>query len=812
MRKTFISMLLTAAIIMGIMPTIAFANSPQKYSPKASKTLNGHTYQLFDESMTWEEAKAYCESIGGHLTTVTSGEEQKVIENLLENGTKNQYWLGLSRLSGKMEWVTDESLSYANWDNGEPNGKQKTNAKELYIHIYNKPNPAVGGSKRFKWNDMFNDNTYPGEENFFSLDKVGFICEFPSSDVSDAASSINYNGKIYALYNDDLSWDNAKARCEAKDGHLATITSEEEQKAVCSLFSYVEMPRASYWIGGYKQDSEFKWVTNEPMEYQHWSKGEPNGRDKNNMVMQIFTPSKEDVSLPAGYWDDTWNDGDKGGGIKVQGYILELPANGYKPNEINVLVNGIYVDFDYAPFIQNGRTLVPIRAIAEALGSNVEWNESTQTAVIQRGLETAVFQIDKNKVFAKETIYLDVAAQVVNNRTYIPVRALSEIFGASVKWDEATNTVIINTEELTDEAIFRDFCDNGFYDFDYFSQCFMEEHMSGGIFNSYMWQNAASHLSDWAKKVVTFKFDNYEEDAYKENLKLLLSNVTATPNVDAMKAASNALATKIIEGLGKTKGFEVDELCDFINKNIDTLSDNELFTYLAIGEDAKMLGDAMDKAGIAINIAALTVEDLAFIFTDFSQNAYYLHKIKEAAGEGCDKALKDAIDSLMLDYTDKYVKVINDVGKFAYTTVLEMGTSAILKFAGSSVGSLYAISAFVIEQGATALGAKKYSENVESAIFLMGIHNNIVHDNYNKTKSNIVNYNVAPDATEDSWLNFVQSFELTRACTVEAYKCMKEVTEDVAEQIYLEKQMDIAKRLTISSTLPKNGEKIFTLN
>ena len=128
--------------------------------------------------MTWEEAKTYCENLGGHLATITSEEEQKAIESLLESGTKKQYWIGMKRVGDKMQWITNEPYVYKNWDNGEPNANNKRGFKEEYVHIYNAPNPAVYGSKRFKWNDMYNDNTFPNEETFFCIDNVGLICEF----------------------------------------------------------------------------------------------------------------------------------------------------------------------------------------------------------------------------------------------------------------------------------------------------------------------------------------------------------------------------------------------------------------------------------------------------------------------------------------------------------------------------------------------------------------------------------------------------------------------------------------------------------
>lgn len=137
--------------------------------------FNGHHYKMYDSSMTWKEAKAKCESMGGHLITITTQGEQEFAQRLIQNGKKNQYWIGLDTAKG---WVTGETLSYTNWDYIEPNRNSREDGQvEQYVHMYRIPNPAVGGMA-YGWNDMYNDNTYPGEEDFFSLNKSGYICEW----------------------------------------------------------------------------------------------------------------------------------------------------------------------------------------------------------------------------------------------------------------------------------------------------------------------------------------------------------------------------------------------------------------------------------------------------------------------------------------------------------------------------------------------------------------------------------------------------------------------------------------------------------
>ncbi len=156
------------------------------YQQVVDSVNNNHRYEVFDEGMTWPEAKAACEAKGGHLVTITSQEEQTFVEGLISNKGKKQYWIGMTAIGSDPEWITGERVSYSNFDSTEPNNSKRSDGQsEDYIQIYNEPNPAVGSSKRFRWNDIYYDNTYPGEEDFFRLENVGYICEWETW--SDAA-------------------------------------------------------------------------------------------------------------------------------------------------------------------------------------------------------------------------------------------------------------------------------------------------------------------------------------------------------------------------------------------------------------------------------------------------------------------------------------------------------------------------------------------------------------------------------------------------------------------------------------------------
>ncbi|NLL06373.1 MAG: copper amine oxidase N-terminal domain-containing protein [Clostridiaceae bacterium] len=128
-------------------------------------------------------------------------------------------------------------------------------------------------------------------------------------------------------------------------------------------------------------------------------------------------------------------------------YTLSINVSGDEvPNnsEIKVLLNGKQIQFDQPPIIDNGRTLVPLRAIFEAMNATVSWEDKTRTVTANKG-DTTVVMVIGNKVMTKneKEIVLDVPPQIVNGRTLVPARAVAESFGAKVDWDGNTKSVII---------------------------------------------------------------------------------------------------------------------------------------------------------------------------------------------------------------------------------------------------------------------------------------------------------------------------------------------------------------------------------
>ena len=122
--------------------------------------------------------------------------------------------------------------------------------------------------------------------------------------------------------------------------------------------------------------------------------------------------------------------------------MLVVPASAQ--SGISVVLNGQPLVFDVQPQMINDRTMVPMRTIFEALGAEVTWEDDTQTAIGYKCGISVQFTINDPKMVKNHCdISLDTPAMLLSGRTMLPVRAVSESFGIDVQWDDATQTVIL---------------------------------------------------------------------------------------------------------------------------------------------------------------------------------------------------------------------------------------------------------------------------------------------------------------------------------------------------------------------------------
>ena len=114
-------------------------------------------------------------------------------------------------------------------------------------------------------------------------------------------------------------------------------------------------------------------------------------------------------------------------------------------NNITVIYDDKILSFATPPVIENDRTLVPMRFLFEQMGAEVSWDGATRTAVVEKASDEISFSIDNTTARVNNVEKtMDVPARLVNEKTMIPLRFLSEELGYHVEWDEATKTVYIS--------------------------------------------------------------------------------------------------------------------------------------------------------------------------------------------------------------------------------------------------------------------------------------------------------------------------------------------------------------------------------
>ena len=262
--------------------------------PTDAITFNGHSYKVFNESKTWQEAKEYCESVGGHLATVASETENNFIKELVvSNNYKNAYLGATDEVTeGIWKWVTGEEFNYTSWGKGEPNNEGR---REHYL-LFNS-----NGS----WNDI------PNEE-------WPFICEWDYINNDETYEIIkdtgSFGGHSYKVFDESMTWWEARDYCESVGGHLVTIASNSEHQFICDLIISSNISKRNVWIGGYIENGLVHWVTGEKFVFEAWNVGEPNNVFGTQDAIMMYTDK-------AGNQKFKWND-ENGNGRNWSGYYL----------------------------------------------------------------------------------------------------------------------------------------------------------------------------------------------------------------------------------------------------------------------------------------------------------------------------------------------------------------------------------------------------------------------------------------------------------------------------------------------------------
>lgn len=136
--------------------------------------------------------------------------------------------------------------------------------------------------------------------------------------------------------------------------------------------------------------------------------------------------------------------------ISLGGTAALFPSSTEAAGGVSIMLDGYPLPFPVEPVVMSGTTMVPFRAISEALGIQVEWNQAqkkiTATKTDEVGKKVVTLTLgSKNASVNGEMVKLAIAPQTIRNHTMIPLSFFSQQFGAGVVWNQATKTVSITS-------------------------------------------------------------------------------------------------------------------------------------------------------------------------------------------------------------------------------------------------------------------------------------------------------------------------------------------------------------------------------
>lgn len=133
-------------------------------------------------------------------------------------------------------------------------------------------------------------------------------------------------------------------------------------------------------------------------------------------------------------------------------FVFCMPAFCSTGAGVSITLDGKEVVSDVPPQIVQSRTFVPIRFIATALGAEVSWNETNRTVGIIKGNDKFVLFIGGDALKNGSMIPIDVSPYIVSGRTMVPIRFIAENFGCTVDWDSKDRKVIIVSASNTNTS------------------------------------------------------------------------------------------------------------------------------------------------------------------------------------------------------------------------------------------------------------------------------------------------------------------------------------------------------------------------
>lgn len=258
-----------------------------------------------------------------------------------------------------------------------------------------------------------------------AIDEIGFKMEAPAK-VSDRAVNASVEVLDYSkIVPVDFFYVTRAVNIKMVDVDKTVLAHLSKPVRLTFSFDYIDFKRAgrlntSLSVGhfriGYWDASQNNWVQLPSQVFWNGSKGAVEAEtDRGTGQYALIWSYREDTQLSP-----------------------------IAPEGIRLMINMSPVKSDVASYIEGGRTMVPLRVIAENLDARVEWNASENRVDLIRNVDKIQLWLGEQVASVNNKPFLmDVAPKVVNDRTFVPLRFVAESLGTVVTWDELTKTVKI---------------------------------------------------------------------------------------------------------------------------------------------------------------------------------------------------------------------------------------------------------------------------------------------------------------------------------------------------------------------------------
>ncbi|XP_002663014.2 macrophage mannose receptor 1 [Danio rerio] len=240
--------------------------------------FQGSCYKLFQNKMTWHDARNLCISHGGNLVSILTHEEQAFLTTLMLDSV-DDIWIGFNDVNWEMRflWTDGKGVSYTNWAKGVPSS-MPDGPSRMYEFGSENYDCVVMLRSPEKMTGMWKVQ--------MCGDQQGFICKRKTDTqlirpVTTAAPQhfFTLGNDSYKVQKEKMSWDEARRQCKASDADLASVRNSISQAYTILTVSKLKEP---LWIGlnSNLTSGQYRWVDNWLLSYSRWATGEP----KNNLA------------------------------------------------------------------------------------------------------------------------------------------------------------------------------------------------------------------------------------------------------------------------------------------------------------------------------------------------------------------------------------------------------------------------------------------------------------------------------------------------------------------------------------------------